>query len=192
MNVLTTEGPVGLNQDLPRRNRRGAARGLCIIAAAIAVFMNVAPATAYDEALAATYEKFFATFAEQDVAKALHFMPVEKIVEKINRGEDVVLIDVRTQKEQSLIGLTYPQTLHFPMNEVFRPENLDQIPTAKTVVVTCHSGVRCTAVALGLRSIGFENVYAMKGGLSAFMKYVDAKTAFLTGGQNGGGPGPSK
>jgi rhodanese-related sulfurtransferase len=64
------------------------------------------------------------------------------------------------------------------MDQVFKPESLAQIPTDRPVVVTCKSGVRCTAIAFALRNIGFENVYSMKGGLIDLMKYLSPKTAF--------------
>jgi len=85
---------------------------------------------------------------------------------------------VRTRQEQSIVGVTLPNTLSLPMNEVFRPENLAKIPTDKKVIVTCKSGVRCTVIGLALRNIGFENVYATKGGLMGLMKYLSPKTAF--------------
>jgi len=136
------------------------------------------PAGAYDAGLAKTYEQFFASFEEQQTAKALRFMTPEQIVEAIKKGEDIVLLDVRTEREQSLIGLTHPGTLHMPMNEVFKAENLAKIPTGKQVIVTCQSGVRCEVIALALRSIGFENIFSMKGGLAEMMKFLDPKTAF--------------
>jgi rhodanese-related sulfurtransferase len=183
MNALISTEVAPTDQTVHHRRQGGAGPASCMLGV-IAILMGVAPAMAYDEVLAASYEKFFSAFAEEHAAKALQLMPVDKVVEAINKGDDLVLLDVRTGYEQSLIGLTYSNTLHMPMNEVFKPENLARIPTDKTLVVTCHSGVRCTAVALALRSIGFEQVYSMKGGLTEFMKYLDAKTAFSTGEEN--------
>ncbi len=111
------------------------------------------------------------------VPKAMHRIPVKELVEMMKK-EQVVLLDVRTHAEQQLIGPTYTHTLLMPMNEVFKPENLAKIPTDKKVVITCQEGLRCTIIALGLRSIGFDNIYAAKGGLVAMVQYVGAKTAF--------------
>ena len=138
----------------------------------------VPPALAYDEALAKTYEQFFSTFEENQVPKAMHLIPPDKLLAEIKSGEELVFLDVRTKAEQSIVGLTYPNSLSMPMNEVFKPENLAQIPTDKKVVVTCQSGVRCTVIATTLRNIGFDNVYAAKGGLASLIKYLGAKTAF--------------
>jgi len=131
-----------------------------------------------NESLARIYEQFFASFEEQRVQEALHLLPPEKVVEAIKNHEELVLLDVRTKQEQSIVGLTYRDSLSLPMNEVFRAENLARIPRDKKVIVTCQSGVRCTVIALALRELGFENVYAMKDGLAALMEYLTPKTAF--------------
>jgi rhodanese-related sulfurtransferase len=131
-----------------------------------------------NESLARIYEQFFASFEEQRVQEALHLLPPEKVVEAIKNHEELVLLDVRTKQEQSIVGLTYRDSLSLPMNEVFRAENLARIPRDKKVIVTCQSGVRCTVIALALRELGFENVYAMKDGLTALMEYLTPKTAF--------------
>jgi rhodanese-related sulfurtransferase len=131
-----------------------------------------------NESLARMYEQFFASFEEQRVQEALHLLPPEKVVEAIKNHEELVLLDVRTKQEQSIVGLTYRDSLSLPMNEVFRAENLARIPRDKKVIVTCQSGVRCTVIALALRELGFENVYAMKDGLTALMEYLTPKTAF--------------
>jgi rhodanese-related sulfurtransferase len=89
-----------------------------------------------------------------------------------------VLLDVRTEREQSIVGVTQPGALHIPMNKVFTPEGLAQIPTDRKVVATCHSGVRRTAVSMALRNIGFDNVYSIKGGLKKLIEFVSAKTAY--------------
>ena len=148
-----------------------------VVVLLIAVLFS-GPAFAYDEALARTYEGFFASFEEKQVPKALHLIPPEKVVDAIKKGEDIILLDVRTRQEQSIIGLTFGNTLSLPMNEVFRPENLAKIPTDKKVIVTCKSGVRCTVIGLALRNVGFDNIYVMKGGLMGLMKYLGPKTAF--------------
>ena len=149
----------------------------CVFLVLVAFFVS-GTALAYDETLAKTYEQFFDSFEEKQVPKALHLLPPEKVVDAIKKGEEIVLLDVRTKQEQSIIGLTFHDSLSLPMNEVFRPENLAKIPTDKKVIVTCKSGVRCTVIGLALRNIGFENVYAMKGGLMGLMKYLSPKTAF--------------
>lgn len=137
-----------------------------------------APALAWDATLAGIYERFYARFDEQDTARALQLLPVEKVMEAVQRHEALVFVDVRTRAEQAVLGLALPDVLALPMNEVFKADNLARVPTDRRIVVTCHTGARAMAVALGLRSLGFEQVFVMKGGLAELVRYLDAKTAF--------------
>ena len=135
-------------------------------------------ALAYDELLAKRYEDFYSAFEEENVPLALQQIPASTVVEMIKQGDELMIIDVRTRKEQSMLAITYPQTLNIPMNEVFKPENLKRIPTDRTVVLTCKAGTRCTIIALALHHVGFDNVYAMTGGITAMNLYLNAVTAF--------------
>jgi rhodanese-related sulfurtransferase len=141
-------------------------------------FLLGGPVMAYDAGLAQTYQRAFSPFDEQQTAKALHLMTPEQIMEALKKGESLVMLDVRTEREQSVVGVTQPGALHMPLNKVFTPEGLAQIPTDKKVVVTCQSGARALAVSTALRDIGFDNVYCMKGGLKKLIEYLDPKTAF--------------
>lgn len=80
----------------------------------------------------------------------------------ISSHEDVVLIDVREQDEydeKHIPGITL-----IPMSEL--QSRVDEIPTDKTVVVTCRSGNRSGQVTDFLRQNGFDNVHNMQGGIN--------------------------
>jgi rhodanese-related sulfurtransferase len=150
-----------------------------ILAVVCLLCLIISPASmSYDEAGAQQYQALFAPFADAKVPKALARIPVEKLVESVRAGEDLVLLDIRTPAENLIVGLTHENTLFIPMNKVFEPENLARIPTDKKVIVVCHKGLRAALIALTLRDIGFGNVYSLKGGLQALAKYVSCKTAF--------------
>ena len=53
-----------------------------------------------------------------------------------------------------------------PMNDI--PARLNQIPTDKTVIVTCRSGNRSHTITQYLRDNGFDNVHNMLGGILAW------------------------
>jgi phage shock protein E len=78
--------------------------------------------------------------------------------------EDVVVLDVREQWEYDEGHI--PGVVHIPMNDI--PANLSQIPTDKTVIVTCRSGNRSNQVTDYLRQNGFTNVHNMSGGILAW------------------------
>jgi rhodanese-related sulfurtransferase len=135
------------------------------------------PAWAYDEAKAKHYEGLFTPFADMGAPKSLARIPPDKLAEMIKAGEEVVLLDVRTPAERKILSLGNPNTLSMQMNEVFKPENLAQIPSDKKVVVICQKGLRSTMIGVALRDIGFTNVQSLKGGLIGLIGYLDCKAA---------------
>lgn len=145
--------------------------GLCLAG------LMSSPAWAYDEARAKQYEGLFAPFADAEVPKSLARVPPDKLAEMIKSGEEVVLLDVRTPAERKILAIGNPGTLTMQMNEVFKPENLAQIPTDKKVVTVCQQGLRAVIITMALRDLGFKNVQALKGGLVALTEYLDAKAA---------------
>jgi len=57
-----------------------------LIVLLITGWLLVPPALAYDETLAKTYEQFFASFDEQQVPKAMHLIPPDKLVTAMKKG----------------------------------------------------------------------------------------------------------
>ncbi len=85
-------------------------------------------------------------------------------VSEIKDRDDVVVLDVREQWEYDEGHI--PGVVHFPMNDV--PARLSEIPTDKTVVLTCRSGNRSGQVTKYLEENGYENVHNMQGGIVAW------------------------
>jgi rhodanese-related sulfurtransferase len=135
------------------------------------------PAWAYDEAKAQQYEALFAPFADMGAPKSLARIPPDKLADLIKAGEEVILLDVRTPAERKVLSIGNPGTLSMQMNEVFKPENLAQIPTDKKVVVVCQKGLRSTLIGVALRDAGFKNVQSLKGGLVGLTGYLNCKAA---------------
>lgn len=80
--------------------------------------------------------------------------------------DDVLLIDVREQWEYDEAHI--PNITLIPMNEI--PNRLSEIPTDKTVIVTCRSGNRSGQVTDFLRDQGYDNVHNMEGGILAWQQ----------------------
>jgi len=132
---------------------------------------------AYDHELAASYAQLFEPVTGAKAGKALHLMTPEALVESINTGKEVVTLDVRTPAETGIYTMALPGSLTIPVNELFRTESLDRLPTDKKVVVVCVSGTRASVVGTALRHVGFDNVYILKGGFKALSAYLNAKTS---------------
>ncbi len=103
--------------------------------------------------------------AEIDLAALPATIDVETAAALQDR-DDVLLIDVREEWEYNeghIPGITL-----IPMNDV--ASRIDDIPTDKTVVVTCRSGNRSGQVASFLRDQGYDNIINMDGGILAWQQ----------------------
>ncbi len=80
--------------------------------------------------------------------------------------DDIVLIDVREDWEHAEGHI--PNVAHIPIGEV--SARLAEIPTDKTVILTCRSGNRSGQVYDFLTTQGYENVHNMAGGILAWQE----------------------
>jgi rhodanese-related sulfurtransferase len=88
-------------------------------------------------------------------------------VQMINR-RDAVLIDVRDAAE--FAGGHITNARHIPEAQIAqRLKELDKVKS-KPIIVTCRSGNRSAAVTGLLRKSGFDEVYALRGGIAAWQQ----------------------
>ena len=118
----------------------------------------------YDDEMAKSYDKLFSPCSESLVGKNLNLIKPEGLVGDLMSGKEILILDVRTTKETDLVKVAIPNSLAIPVDQVFKPENLDKLPTDKPIVVICKGGGRSIAVGTALRHIGFDNVYMLMGG----------------------------
>lgn len=87
----------------------------------------------------------------------------------IEQGKELVLIDVREPFEREAFNIG---GIHIPMNEVMKRMNemksINDIP----VVVYCEKGIRSSVVIQRLEQLGFQNLYNLSGGMSAWKKMM--------------------
>jgi rhodanese-related sulfurtransferase len=122
------------------------------------------------------YERFFSNFRQENLAKSPCRIKPKKLIEWLKKGEDVLLLDIRTPGEASVVGLTHKNSVHIPLDKLFKRENLERIPKNKKVVVICRSGTRAVVAVAFLQKLGFKNVYALKGGIKGLASYLSPKT----------------
>ena len=108
-----------------------------------------------------------APVAEQSVASGqLDLAPEVNVqtVAEVKDRTDVTVLDVREQWEYDEGHI--PGVVLIPLGEI--PNRLSEIPTDKTVIVTCRSGNRSAQAVDFLRQNGFDNVHNMLGGIVAW------------------------
>jgi rhodanese-related sulfurtransferase len=80
--------------------------------------------------------------------------------------EDVVLLDVREPAETAIGKIT--RAIQIPVGSVAqRIGELDKHKD-KNVIVYCKSGARSSIACRALNKAGFEKVYSLNGGISAW------------------------
>ena len=84
------------------------------------------------------------------------------------RGEDLVLLDVREDWELAIAKVT--DIVHIPMGEV--PTRLGELDINKEVVVLCRSGRRSMDVAQFLQQRGYRSTN-LAGGILAWGRDLD-------------------
>ena len=95
---------------------------------------------------------------------------VSELKERLDtRGHNFVLLDVREPWELQICSL--PDSVEIPMGQV--PARLDEIEPQQDVVIICHHGIRSQQIAYYLQSAGYENLYNLRGGISAWSHKID-------------------
>ena len=96
---------------------------------------------------------------------------------RLDRGEAVVVLDVREDHERDFCAIPLPPNaidLHIPMGQV--PSGLERLRTAAAsapLVVYCHLGMRSMTVASWLVKRGLLEVLNLEGGSDAWSAAVD-------------------
>lgn len=80
--------------------------------------------------------------------------------ERLARGEDLLVLDVRTDKEYAKSHLR--EAVPIPLDSLRR--RLDEVPRDRPIVVYCRSGFRSHVASRILRGNGFQDVLNLTGG----------------------------
>ena len=146
--------------------------------AALVVGSVALPAFAYDRGVAQRIHETVTGQMDQHffVTKPCKVEAV-KVLEMLAAGEDIVLLDIRTPEERSVVSLSHPAAVSIPMDELFKPENLDRLPQNGKIIVLCHSGNRASGTTALLKAAGFEDVSYVNGGMISLVTNLTPGTA---------------
>lgn len=93
-----------------------------------------------------------------------------ELKEKMDRGEDVQLIDVREADEVAIARL--PNAFHIPLAQVV--SRMGEIDPNRETVVHCKGGVRSARAIEALQRSGFTgSLTNLRGGITAWSNEVD-------------------
>ncbi|MCR4342068.1 MAG: ThiF family adenylyltransferase, partial [Gemmatimonadaceae bacterium] len=93
-----------------------------------------------------------------------------ELAERIARGDDFELLDVREPYEWAIARL--PGARHVPLGTL--PDEMPSLDTRRETIVYCKSGIRSMAAATQLSAAGFAKVANLAGGISRWSAEVDS------------------
>jgi adenylyltransferase/sulfurtransferase len=98
----------------------------------------------------------------------LEITPLE-LKEKIDRGENVLLVDVREPWKYEQCRIAGAKLI--PMGAI--PANLQALDSGEEVICYCHHGMRSLDVAAWLRGQGVEKAKSLNGGIERWSAEID-------------------
>lgn len=96
-------------------------------------------------------------------------MSVRELKERMECGEELVVIDVREPYEYEAARIEGSRLI--PLGEI--ESRLSELPRNKMIVLHCHHGGRSEHAARLLQQAGFKNVVNLAGGIDAWSVEVD-------------------
>ena len=115
------------------------------------------------------YDQFCGITAEPQ-SRSIPQITARDLFERLKRGDDLDLIDVREQYEWDIAHIDGARLL--PLEHV--PTSLNTIDTARDVVLLCKSGGRSAAAVSHLQTVGYRKVWNLRGGIDAWSDEVDS------------------
>jgi len=119
------------------------------------------------------YEQFCgvtpAKSEDMSIRNGIPQLSVRDLKQRIDRGEDVYIIDVREPFEYQIANIGGRL---IPQREV--PMRLGEIDRNREVIVQCRSGARSQKIAEFLKQSGYPSVVNLEGGILAWADQIDA------------------
>jgi sulfur-carrier protein adenylyltransferase/sulfurtransferase len=94
-----------------------------------------------------------------------------ELKERLDRGDRVVLLDVREPHEYAIADLPEAGQKRIPLAQI--PARVGELDPDSELVVYCRSGGRSGKAAAHLMAQGFERVWNLKGGVLKWRDDVD-------------------
>jgi rhodanese-related sulfurtransferase len=96
-------------------------------------------------------------------------MKVAELKELLQKGANILLLDVREKEEVDEAGGMITGSQNMPMGKVFFQATKGLLPKDKKIVTICKSGTKCEIVARELRQKGYD-IEHLEGGIDEWEK----------------------
>lgn len=90
---------------------------------------------------------------------------------RLDAGDDLLILDVREPHEWQISNLEHLGAILIPKGDVVA--RMNELDTAREIVVQCRSGARSAAVIRELRKHGFQKLVNLDGGINRWATEVD-------------------
>lgn len=89
-----------------------------------------------------------------------------EIKTRLESGENILLLDVRTAMELKNFGVIKGENMNIPLGEL--PKRLNDVPRDRPVAIVCKIGARAWSAYTLLEQAGFTNVEVLEGGFTGW------------------------
>jgi adenylyltransferase/sulfurtransferase len=114
------------------------------------------------------YQEFCGIPQANTQADEVPEITVRELKEKLDNGEDVFVLDVREPHEYEVANIG---ARLIPLGEL--PQRLVELNQNDNVAVHCKTGGRSARAVKLMQEAGFQNVYNVKGGITAWSEDID-------------------
>ena len=118
------------------------------------------------------YEAFCGTIPEEAQQAALgSTITAKELKEKMDKGEDFFLVDVREKNEYEIVNI--PGAVLIPKGEFLTGEAFAKLPQDKQIILHCKSGGRSAEALAAVKKAGFSDAVHVGGGILSWIETVD-------------------
>lgn len=100
--------------------------------------------------------------------EVLLYITPEKLKEKINRNEDIIILDVREKVELVNEYAPLKGSINIPLRELSSSLSKLAKYKDKEIIIICRSGYKSKLASKLLTKTGFKKVYILQGGISSY------------------------
>jgi adenylyltransferase/sulfurtransferase len=119
------------------------------------------------------YDQFCGIRGQEAPAPAASDTPFETTVEelkrRIDRGEQLFILDVRNPEEFQICRI--PGSTLLPLPQL--PQRFGELDRGREIIIHCKSGMRSLKATQFLRQQGFDKIKNLKGGILAWADKID-------------------